>query len=271
MRRGKRKEIFLLVTRGGFLDDLEEGWKKVKKDFLQTEIGKKIDRLISDPKEEESLETKIPSDMKSSLTGIVKKPKKDKSNDSKKFDSEEDDSEESRNLFESIFSDSKIFEDEEEKMAIHSDGKRNIKNLKWIVIHSTESDSASGTAEYFQSSHSTGSAHFVVGEDGVYRTLPDEAQPWGAPGANEEGLHIEVVGHAKFTREEWLKRKKTLESVKKIVQNWSSKYNIPLIFIKAGDLQAGESGVTTHSEVSKAFHKSTHWDPGPNFPMDKIL
>jgi len=166
---------------------------------------------------------------------------------------------------------SKLLEDEREETALHSSGTRDVKNLKWIVLHSTESDSASGTVKYFQSPKSTGSAHFVVGEDGTYRTLPDEAQPWGAPGANAEGLHIEIVGHAKFTREEWEERKKTLENVKRIVSSWGSKYNIPLKFVDADGLKAGNSGVTTHAEVSKAFHKSTHWDPGPNFPMDKIL
>jgi hypothetical protein len=36
-------------------------------------------------------------------------------------------------------------------------------------------------------------------------------------------------------------------------------------------LQAGEPGVTTHNEVTHAFRKSDHTDPGAAFPMDAFL
>ena len=42
-------------------------------------------------------------------------------------------------------------------------------------------------------------------------------------------------------------------------------------FIDAEGLKAGKKGVTTHAEVSKAFKKSNHTDPGLGFPMDRIL
>ena len=32
-------------------------------------------------------------------------------------------------------------------------------------------------------------------------------------------------------------------------------------------LRAGERGITTHAQVSKAWKKSDHWDPGPGFPI----
>lgn len=146
-------------------------------------------------------------------------------------------------------------------------GKRDLQKLKWIVIHSTENDSASGTARYFQQPTATGSTHFVVGEDSVWRTLPDIIEPWGAPGANRDGLHVELVGYAKFSKEDWLKRIKTLEKAAQIVSNWCGQYNIPKQFVSASGLVNNIKGITTHAEVSKAFKKTDHTDPGINFPM----
>lgn len=37
------------------------------------------------------------------------------------------------------------------------------------------------------------------------------------------------------------------------------------------DLVAEVGGIVTHAQVSRVFKKSTHTDPGPNFPMDEFL
>jgi hypothetical protein len=155
--------------------------------------------------------------------------------------------------------------------AKHDSGARDLKNIKWVVIHSTESGSAKSTAQYFQAPQSTGSTQFVVGEDGVFRTLPDAAEPWAAPGANRDGLHIEIVGYASMKREDWLKRQKTLKNAASIISSWCSTYGIPTQFVDAAGLIAGKKGITTHAEVSKAFKKSNHTDPGSGFPLDVIL
>jgi hypothetical protein len=39
----------------------------------------------------------------------------------------------------------------------------------------------------------------------------------------------------------------------------------------AGDLLAGRRGITGHSEVSAAYGRTDHWDPGPGFPVDGFL
>jgi hypothetical protein len=42
-------------------------------------------------------------------------------------------------------------------------------------------------------------------------------------------------------------------------------------WLVAGDLVAGRRGITGHSEVSAAYGKSDHWDPGPGFPVERFL
>ena len=46
---------------------------------------------------------------------------------------------------------------------------------------------------------------------------------------------------------------------------------IPVRWLSADDLLVGRRGVTGHAEVSKAYGKSDHWDPGPAFPVERFL
>ena len=151
-----------------------------------------------------------------------------------------------------------------------SSGKRKVAPTL-IVVHSTEGINASGAAGEFTAPHAGGSTHLVVGEDGNYRFLADDVIPCGAPGANDQGLHIELAGFAAWTRAQWLARAKTLDCAAAFLAAWSDQYGIPLRFVDAAGLLRGERGVTTHAEVSKVWRLSDHWDPGPGFPMDVLL
>ena len=42
-------------------------------------------------------------------------------------------------------------------------------------------------------------------------------------------------------------------------------------WLVAADLVAGRRGITGHVEVSRAFKRSDHWDPGPGFPIESFL
>lgn len=152
-------------------------------------------------------------------------------------------------------------------------GKRSASALRLVVLHSTESQAgALNIANYFANPEAGGSTQLVVGEDGIYRCVPDLVMPAGAPGANEDGLHIEMVGYARWTREEWLERRVTLRNAAVCVAAWCALYDIPTDFLlKPTDLlDPSARGITTHATVSLAFHKSDHLDPGKNFPFDVL-
>ena len=152
-------------------------------------------------------------------------------------------------------------------------GARSPSSLIWIVVHCTESDAggALGVANYFQSESSGGSTQLVVGEDGCYRCVGDLETPAGAPGANDRGLHIEIVGRASWTREQWLSRARTLGLASRAIAEWARTYRIPIRYVNAQGLKQGVPGVTTHADVSVAFKKSDHMDPGKNFPLEHVL
>ena len=49
------------------------------------------------------------------------------------------------------------------------------------------------------------------------------------------------------------------------------RHAIPAQWLWPPDLRAGKRGLTTHASVSEAFRRSTHYDPGPAFPVERFL
>lgn len=160
-----------------------------------------------------------------------------------------------------------------EQWALHHGGSRGLDRLNLIVLHSTEGDTAAGAAGWWQSPKSAGSAHVVVDDTSCFRAVPDNVWSWGAMGgtANERGLHIEIAGWARYSRAEWLSRMERLKKAAAVVWNWGQTYGIPMRFVDAAGLKRGESGITTHVEITKAFKVDNHTDPGKGFPIDVFM
>lgn len=154
--------------------------------------------------------------------------------------------------------------------AFRSSGRRPLSAIKWVVLHSTEGGTASSIARYFKGSTAQGSAHLVVDDDGCQRCLPNGAVPWGAPGANFAGIHVEQCGYARWTREEWLEHRPTILRAAYKTAFHCHLFGIPAVFRRAVDLKAGRPGITTHVECSRAFG-GTHWDPGVGWPRDVFM
>jgi len=154
--------------------------------------------------------------------------------------------------------------------ATKSSGRRFASSIKWIVLHDEEAWTARGAAAWFANHASQGSAQLCVDDKECYRTLSDLDIPWGAPGANTNGLHIEQAGFAAWKKWQWLKHRRQLNKVADRVAHWCVRYNIPPRFVDASELRAGKKGVTTHAEVSKAFG-GTHTDPGFFYPRRRVM
>ena len=154
------------------------------------------------------------------------------------------------------------------RWAAHNSGPRSRSQLKWIVLHDTEGGSAASVANQFASPDATASTQLVVDQIECYRMVLDLTIPWGAPGGNTAGLHIEQVGWAHWTRGEWLAHDRTLRRSAYKAARWSKAYGIPLRWVGKWGLKLGHKGVTTHNELSRAFLPGGHTDPGPNFPKD---
>src|SRR5688572_29051390 len=88
------------------------------------------------------------------------------------------------------------------------------RQVRLVVIHSMEApekgETAENVARYFQNPRDKNgkpvkaSAHLCVDSDSIVQCVLDNDVAYAAPGANSDGVHIELSGYAKQTRKEWL-------------------------------------------------------------------
>jgi N-acetyl-anhydromuramyl-L-alanine amidase AmpD len=150
--------------------------------------------------------------------------------------------------------------------------------VRLIVIHDMEfpetKDAAEVIARDFATTSTQKSAHICVDSDSIVQCVRDNDVAFAAPGANSDGIQIELTGFAKQTREQWLDPYGVLllERGADATAQYCLKYDIPVRRLDDAQL-AGKSskGIVSHAQVSKVFKKSDHTDPGPNFPWDFFL
>lgn len=140
------------------------------------------------------------------------------------------------------------------------------------MIHSTEGGSAESVAAMFHRADARASTHLVIDNRETYICVPDLVVPWGAPGVNSSGLHIEHCGFAAWSRGEWEKYPRMLDQSARRAAMWAWAYNIPTNLLTAGEVASGRSGFLTHATASRAFNTpGGHTDPGAGFPLDSYL
>ena len=146
-----------------------------------------------------------------------------------------------------------------------------------IVLHSMETDETPSAAEncarWFQNPAARVSAHYCVDNDSIVQCVRDKDVAWHAPGANHNGIGVEHAGRARQTRAEWLDAygQAMLDRSAGLVADLCTRHAVPVTWLQPADLLAGKRGITTHNNVTKAFRRGTHWDPGPGFPGEWYL
>jgi N-acetylmuramoyl-L-alanine amidase CwlA len=137
-------------------------------------------------------------------------------------------------------------------------------------------DSAEWCARFFaglEGAAPRASAHACVDVDSIVQCVPWDRVAWHAPGANQYGIGIEHAGYARQTESDWsdVYSAKMLDLSAWLVAELCAKFGIPIDFVDSDGLLASQPGITTHAECSRAWGKSTHTDPGSNFPMGSYL
>lgn len=157
------------------------------------------------------------------------------------------------------------------KRAAHDSGPRRPTQVRHVVIHSAEGSTASSVARYFATT-AQASTQLVVDDADCYRCVPDLVIPWGAPGVNTSGLHIEHCGYARWSREEWLRHEPMLRRSAAKAARWCWLFRIPRRWLTVEELAAGRAGFCTHADATAAFPPNDgHRDPGPGFPKSRYL
>jgi N-acetylmuramoyl-L-alanine amidase CwlA len=154
-------------------------------------------------------------------------------------------------------------------------GKRNV---RLIVIHSMESpekgDTAENVARFFQNPPSPASAHLCIDNNSIVQCVLDNNFAAAAPGANQDGIHLELAGVAKQTEAQWKDEYglQLLNNAAEAAGQYCLKYDIPVRRLSKEQLKDGVTkGFVSHAQVSDAFKKSDHTDPGEGFPWDFFL
>ncbi len=149
-----------------------------------------------------------------------------------------------------------------------------------LVLHSMEAPEKPGTAravaKWFAGMLAPkASAHYCVDSVEVVQCVRDQDVAWAAPGANRDGLHIELAGYAKQTEGEWedLYSATMLAHAAKLCADLAIKWVIPVAKLTVEQVRDGKTrGFCGHVDVTHAFPKlGTHTDPGTSFPWAKFL
>ena len=156
------------------------------------------------------------------------------------------------------------------------------KPIRLIVIHTEESQEIEGSAKrvgLWLKGRSDASAHITVDDKGWFQVVNDSDTAWGAPGANQDGLHAELAGQASQTPAQWADAYSTamLSVLAKKVALWCHTYHIPAVHLTPAQVADGKTrGICGHIDVTKAFPLlakmyGSHSDPGVNFPWTSFL
>ena len=151
-------------------------------------------------------------------------------------------------------------------------------DVLWVVIHTAECAEVVNAAENLAAwaagpQAPRASWHFAVDSNSITQSVFEHDVAWHAPGANAVGIGIECAGRAGQTESQWddIYSQAMLQKCAKLVAGICERWEIPVQRLAPSHLKAKIPGITGHVDVSRAFKKSTHTDPGKFFPWDDFL
>lgn len=153
------------------------------------------------------------------------------------------------------------------------------RSVRVIVIHAMEFPEKINSAEVIAHDFATrspgnkASAHLCIDSNSIVQCVWDRDVAFAAPGANSDGIQIELAGYSSQTREQWLDPfgQAMFTRAARACAQYCAKYNIPPKHLSNAELAQGLRGIVGHVQVSAVYHKSDHTDPGPNFPWDAFM
>jgi hypothetical protein len=149
-----------------------------------------------------------------------------------------------------------------------------------VVLHTSEQTdpgNAGALTRYLQAPGDRpggyGSSYtYVVDADGWWRCVAEGDTSFSAPPCNNTHVHACFPGQAAKTRAQWLTapHRARIRQAAALVVDVHTRHKVPLVRVDVAGLQAGQKGYCGHVDVTVAFHKSDHTDPGTGFPWDVL-
>ena len=151
------------------------------------------------------------------------------------------------------------------------------RTIRVVVMHDMEAPETGTTAEsvanYFQHPDTESSAHLCIDNNSIIRCVHDKDIAYAAPGCNSDGLQIEMAGYGSQTRGQWLDFYGIglLALASDAAAQYCLRHNLPPAHITNKQLEQGQRGIIGHYQASEVYKKSTHTDPGKDFPWDYFI
>lgn len=145
-----------------------------------------------------------------------------------------------------------------------------------IVLHGTVSKTYCGgardIASYFQNPTYVSSCHYVVDPCEEIQCVYDNTIAWH-DGTNNNSIGVEMCDPVEGPLSRWDDdpHQQMLVRTATLVRQLCQVYGVPMRWINPEQIRAGEKGVCTHDDMSKAYpQNSDHWDPGA-WPADQFM
>ncbi|HZR54568.1 MAG TPA: N-acetylmuramoyl-L-alanine amidase [Streptosporangiaceae bacterium] len=153
---------------------------------------------------------------------------------------------------------------------------------RWIIIHDTGNSASASDEVHYAASRTDPqadwtSAHFYVDTTGVIGSVPLDEHAWAAfDNANGHSWQIEMCGHD--AGEPGAVPDATIHNTALLVArlitlargSWPDA--LPVRFVSADGIAAGESGITGHLEFTQEEHRAGgHTDPGYRFDWNAFI
>jgi N-acetyl-anhydromuramyl-L-alanine amidase AmpD len=152
------------------------------------------------------------------------------------------------------------------------------RQIDLVVIHTMEAKGKPGTAlavaRWFAGVLAPeASAHYCVDDQTVIGCVHEGDVAWAAALANKNGVHIEHAGFTARSQSDWADASSQAMLARSAIlcAEICWRHSIPIKKLGSAELVQKERGICGHSDVTQAFGKSTHTDPGGSFPWEQYL
>lgn len=146
-----------------------------------------------------------------------------------------------------------------------------------IVIHTAQitpkPGAAAAIANYFAKPDPRKvSAHATVDNAELWRSVDDGDIAFHAP-PNTKSLGIELATKAEMSAATWRDpyHRDMVANAADYTRMWCNKFGIPMHWLTVDEARGGGAGICSHLTVARAFGKTNHGDPGPNFPVADFM
>ena len=145
-------------------------------------------------------------------------------------------------------------------------------NVRLVVLHTAQGAlTYQALGSYFANPSSGVSSH--VGIDDTPNTVGEYVHPnykaWTQANANPVALAAELCAFAEWTTAQWHLHPNMLENAALWVRETCLTYGIPIVRLSPSQAQGNGVGVCHHVDLGS--WGGSHWDCGPNFPMDEVI